>query len=158
MDIKELKNIDVLLKMINSDLQTKHSYKIVCRYKESLVTIDFVLPFQWNDEFYCYEPKTINSRQDDKERVYIELNSQYQATKDISKFKFKQLLDHYKNQQTNHLMLYLLENYDFYNFDMNFSDYAYNIQSLDGKWKLPIIKLDNNLDFISLHLIEHEQN
>lgn len=60
--------------MINSDLQTKHSYKIVCRYKESLVTIDFVLPFQWNDEFYCYEPKTINSRQDDKERVYIELN------------------------------------------------------------------------------------
>ena len=68
MDIKELKNIDVLLKMINSDLQTKHSYKIVCRYKESLVTIDFVLPFQWNDEFYCYEPKTINSRQDDKEK------------------------------------------------------------------------------------------
>ena len=67
--------------------------------KESLVTIDFVLPFQWNDEFYCYEPKTINSRQDDKERVYIELNSQYQATKDISKFKFKQLLDHYKTNK-----------------------------------------------------------
>ena len=156
--MKKLKNIDVLLKMINSDLQTKHSYKIVCRYKGSLVTIDFVLPFKWKDEFYCYEPQTITSLQDDKERVFMELNSQYQTIKDSSRFKFNQLLNHYKNEETNYLVLYLLENANFYNFDMNYFKFAYNVEALDKSWKLPIVRVDDDLEFISLYLIEREQN
>ena len=100
------------------------------------MSLDFLIPYEWNGEFYLSEPKTISSISDDKEKVYMEINSRYSALKDS--FKFKQLLKHYKEQEINHLLLYLLENDDFYNFDMDFSDYAYNIQSLDknGNYQL----------------------
>lgn len=156
MSNKELKCIDVLLKLISSDLELDFSYKLICKWNNQLVSLDFLIPYEWNGEFYLSEPKTISSISDDKEKLYMEVSSQYNMLKD--KFKFKQFVNHYKNQETNYLMLYLLENNDFYNFDISYSDYAYNIQSLDKKWKLPIVKLDNDLEFISLHLVKHEQN
>ena len=157
MDYKKLKCIDALLKLISNDLELDFSYKLICKWNNQLVSLDFLIPYEWNGEFYLSEPKTISSISDDKEKVYMEINSRYSALKDS--FRFKQLLKHYKEQEINHLLLYLLENDDFYNFDMNFSDYAYNIQSLGKNWNIPIIKIDDdNLEFISLHLVKHEQN
>lgn len=156
MSYKELKCIDTLLKLISNDLKLDFSYKIICKWNNQFVTLDFVIPFEWDDEFYLSESKTIASLSDDKAKFYTEVNSQYNMVKE--KFKFKQLINHYKNQETKYLMLYLLENNDFYEFDMNCSDYAYNIQSLDKSWNIPIIKIDDDLEFISLHLVKHEQN
>ncbi|MFO3694373.1 hypothetical protein WER97_11770, partial [Staphylococcus felis] len=73
MSYKELKCIDALLKLIRNDLKLDFSYKIICKWKNQLVTLDFVLPFYWNDEFYLSEPKTISSLSDEKEKVYMEI-------------------------------------------------------------------------------------
>ncbi|EPP1220288.1 hypothetical protein ACULZH_000850 [Staphylococcus pseudintermedius] len=69
MDIKDLKNLDVLFKLISNDFDLDFSYKLICKWKNQLVTLDFVLPFYWDDEFYLSEPKTISSLSDDKEKV-----------------------------------------------------------------------------------------
>ncbi|HDP1995469.1 TPA: hypothetical protein ACRVOW_002617 [Staphylococcus aureus] len=156
MDVKDLKNLDVLFKLISNDFDLDFSYKLICKWKNQLVTLDFVLPFYWNDEFYLSEPKTISSLSDEKEKVYMEITSQYSVLKD--NFKFKQLINHYKKQETNCLMLYLLENKSFYDFDVEYFDYAYNLEPLDKSWCIPIIKIDNDLEFISLQLVKHEQN
>ncbi|MBH9581758.1 hypothetical protein [Staphylococcus felis] len=156
MSYKELKCIDALLKLIRNDLKLDFSYKIICKWKNQLVTLDFVLPFYWNDEFYLSEPKTISSLSDEKEKVYMEITSQYSVLKD--NFKFKQLINHYKKQETNCLILYLLENNSFYDFDVEYFDYAYDLESLDKSWCIPMVKIDNDIEFISLQLVKHEQN
>ncbi|GEQ04523.1 hypothetical protein EKQ61_06225 [Staphylococcus gallinarum] len=158
MNIKDLKSIDVLLKKVCNELNSNHYYQIVCNYKGTFVTLDFVLPFLWNGEFYCSEPKTISSIRDDKEVIYMNIDSQYYSIKDGSIFKFKQFIKHFENKETNYLMLYLLENKQFYKFDNQFSDFVYNIESLDKSWKLPITKVDDDLEFISLQLVEPEQS
>lgn len=156
MNYKNLNCIDALLKLISNDLKLDFSYKLICKWNNQLVTLDFLIPYKWYDEFYLSEAKTISSAYDDSEIIYSELNSHYRILKD--KFKFQQLLKHYKNQEINHLILYLLENKDFYDFDTDYFDYAYNVESLDKSWSIPIVKTDNDLEFISLHLVKHEQN
>lgn len=156
MELNKLKCLDILLKTISNDLKINHSYKIVCEYKDSLVTLDFVNTFKWQDEFYCAEPKTISNSSEDQHRLFTESDSYYSTSK--NSFKFKKLMKHYENKETEHLFLYLLENQKFYDFDISCSNFVYNVESLERNWMLPILKLDNDLEFISLHLIEHEQN
>ncbi|MDC5694324.1 hypothetical protein N7L96_06850 [Mammaliicoccus sciuri] len=156
MNYKNLNCIDALLKLISNDLKLDFSYKLICKWNNQLVTLDLLIPYEWNDEFYLSEPKTISSAYDDSEIIYSELNSHYRILKD--KFKFQKLLKHYKNQETNYLILYLLENKDFYDFDTYYFDYAYNVEALDKSWSIPIVKTDDDLEFISLHLVKYEQN
>ncbi|EHJ07506.1 hypothetical protein [Staphylococcus simiae] len=156
MSYKELKCIDILLKLISDDLKLDFSYKLICKWNNQFVTLDLTLPLHLNGEFYLSEPKTISSIFDNKEMLYTEVSSKYNAFKE--KFKFNQLLNYYKNKETNYLMIYLLENNYFYNFDIDCSDYAYNIVSLDKSWNIPIVKIDNDLEFISFQLVKHGQN
>lgn len=156
MNIKDMKSVDILLKLISNDFELDFSYKLVCKWKNQLVTLDLTVPFEWKDEFYCSEPKTISSTSDDSKTLYIEANSLYYALRD--RFKFRQLIDCYKNRDTHYLTLYLLENENFYNFDLSYSDFAYNVESLDKTWSIPIVKIDDDLEFISFQLVKHEQN